>query len=531
MSLDEFGFGAVPSPPDERDILFSAIIREFPTELNLATIPEKYESPHVTPVKNQGREGTCVGFACAVGMKEAQESKEENKYVELSPRYLYQKCKEIDNYPGEGTYIKTAMQVLQETGVCEWQYWPYVANSINTPLPNADSNAADNKISSYARLDSLDAMKNSLFNNGPFVMGVPVYDNWSEANTNGIIPLPGNSKKGDYHAICIVGYDDSNQKMKFKNSWILKSGELWGDKGFGYLSYEYINRNLKPEIEAWCALDYVIRLIFKHDSEVSGWIGKFSGTEDQLLFFDSNNDWWLCSKTGDGNAKCNPIRNTNGFGGAPRGCPTWIGKFSNNDSDEILFYFPGDNNWWLGSYNGTELKWNLAGNTVGFGHGINDGRPFWVGDFNGDGREDILFYFPGDDNWWLGAFEGTELKWHFVGNTAGFGHGINDGRPFWTGRFSNSTMDEILFYFPGDDNWWLGSYNGSELKWNLAGNTVGFGHGINDGRPFWVGDFNGDGREDILFYFPGDNNWWIGTFTDSKLVWKIYTSNLMISHQ
>ncbi|NUU74544.1 hypothetical protein, partial [Paenibacillus xylanilyticus] len=79
------------------------------------------------------------------------------------------------------------------------------------------------------------------------------------------------------------------------------------------------------------------------------------------------------------------------------------------------------------------------------------------GDFNGDGREDILFYFPGDDNWWLGAFEGTELKWHFVGNTAGFGHGINDGRPFWTGRFSNSTMDEILFYFPGDDNWWLGS--------------------------------------------------------------------------
>ncbi|NUU75391.1 hypothetical protein, partial [Paenibacillus xylanilyticus] len=120
---------------------------------------------------------------------------------------------------------------------------------------------------------------------------------------------------------------------------------------------------------------------------------------------------------------------------------------------------------------------------------------------------------------------------HFVGNTAGFGHGINDGRPFWTGRFSNSTMDEILFYFPGDDNWWLGSYNGSELKWNLAGNTVGFGHGINDGRPFWVGDFNGDGREDILFYFPGDNNWWIGTFTDSKLVWKIYTSNLMISHQ
>ena len=42
------------------------------------------------------------------------------------------------------------------------------------------------------------------------------------------------------------------------------------------------------------------------------------------------------------------------------------------------------------------------GNTFGFGHGINDGRPFWIGDFTGDGKADVLFYYPGDDNWWLG---------------------------------------------------------------------------------------------------------------------------------
>jgi hypothetical protein len=280
MSVAEFGFGAIPSPPDARDILFSAIIREFPAELNLA-IPEKYESPPVTPVKSQGRERTCVGFASAVGMNEAQESKEENKYFELSPRYLYQKC-------------------------------------------------------------------------------VPVYKNWEEASTNGIIPLSGDLPYCSHHAICIVGCDDTNQKMEFKNSW----GDLWGDKGFVYLIYEYINRYLNQEngIEAWCALDFVIRLSFVSDSELSGWIGKFSGTEDQLLFFDSNNDGWLCSKTGDGNAKCNPIGNTNGFGGAPRGCPTWIGKFSNFsniESDEILFYFPGDDNWWLGTFNDKKLVWKI----------------------------------------------------------------------------------------------------------------------------------------------------------------------------
>ena len=47
-------------------------------------------------------------------------------------------------------------------------------------------------------------------------------------------------------------------------------------------------------------------------------------------------------------------------------------------------------------------SWSHVGNTAGFGHAINDGRPFWIGDFTGNGSTDVLFYFPGDDNWWLG---------------------------------------------------------------------------------------------------------------------------------
>ena len=31
--------------------------------------------------------------------------------------------------------------------------------------------------------------------------------------------------------------------------------------------------------------------------------------------------------------------------------------------------------------------------------------PFWIADFNGDGRADVLFNFPGDKNWWLGYFQ------------------------------------------------------------------------------------------------------------------------------
>ena len=109
------------------------------------------------------------------------------------------------------------------------------------------------------------------------------------------------------------------------------------------------------------------------------------------------------------------------------------------------------------------------GNTAGFGHAINDGRPFWTGDFTGNGSTDVLFYFPGDDNWWLGQVVNGQLSWSHAGNTAGFGHAINDGRSFWVGDFSGNGASDVLFHFRGDLNWWRGDLPGGSLSWTLAG--------------------------------------------------------------
>ena len=264
------------------------------------------------------------------------------------------------------------------------------------------------------------------------------------------------------------------------------------------------------------------------------WIGDFNGDgrADVLFYFPGDDNWWLESQDGN-QLQWKLVGNTKGFGHAINdGRPFWIGNFSSPNKADVLFYFPGDDNWWLGSYDGNQLQWKLVSNTKGFGHAINDGRPFWIGDFNGDGRADVLFYFPGDDNWWLGSQDGNQLQWKLVGNTKGFGHAINDGRPFWIGNFSSPNKADVLFYFPGDDNWWLGSYDGNQLQWKLVSNTKGFGHAINDGRPFWIGDFNGDGRADVLFYFPGDDNWWLGSYvtTTNQLQWKLVGNTKGFGH-
>ena len=62
-------------------------------------------------------------------------------------------------------------------------------------------------------------------------------------NVNGVIPNPSGSIIGG-HAILFVGYDDSKQLFKFKNSW----GTSWGDNGYGYLSYKYFTSGNVSEV-------------------------------------------------------------------------------------------------------------------------------------------------------------------------------------------------------------------------------------------------------------------------------------------
>jgi len=67
----------------------------------------------------------------------------------------------------------------------------------------------------------------------------------SQASKTGIVLPP---EKSDTilggHAVVMVGYDDQKKQVKFVNSW----GKNWGDKGFGYLPYEYLEKYMS---DAW----------------------------------------------------------------------------------------------------------------------------------------------------------------------------------------------------------------------------------------------------------------------------------------
>ena len=244
----KFSLGCLKDPVDSRDIPMGLVLPIF-------TIPVSFDfSKTMSPVRDQGSEGTCVAFASVSGVKEYQDKLEYHRLIKLSPRFLYSLCKKFDGMPfQEGTYPRIAMKVLLNHGVCHESFWRYLPNKRTLPHKGANQDAKKFKIKAYARLKSLLEMKRSLLINGPFIAGVKVFKSWftQRVEREGFIPLPRrNDELAGGHAICIMGYDDKLKIFKFKNSW----GAKWGDQGYGYLPYGYMKKYCS---DAWSATDLI----------------------------------------------------------------------------------------------------------------------------------------------------------------------------------------------------------------------------------------------------------------------------------
>jgi len=249
--------------PNYGKVLETVVVSEsVPTKLLAAISPLTIDhSSNMSSVKDQGSRGTCVAFSGAA-LKEFQEKIEHDKEVKAGKKYgkdgkvynyseqwLYWNCKQIDGYDGSGTYPRAVMKVLNKIGVPTEKAWPYTNDPINIGKPSSWSSLVSRwaVIGSYWRVNNLLELKAALVD-GPVIIGVPVFVEWNMP-PRGYINYPANPEKCyGSHAVCAVGYDDETQNIKFKNSW----NRFWGDHGYGYLPYRYINDYLWM---AWAARD------------------------------------------------------------------------------------------------------------------------------------------------------------------------------------------------------------------------------------------------------------------------------------
>jgi C1A family cysteine protease len=211
-------------------------------------------------VRDQGNLGSCVGFACAA-MKEFQELQQRpnTPFRNASEMWIYWKAKEIDVWPNEeGTSIRDALKVLYGYGVPTEKAWPYTDKKAMHNKPPTQPAfwskivARWGKIGSYYRLNNVGEIKEWLYLHGPVVVGIPVgqtiFDPVQREGVKGksFVRIPQTILGG--HAILFTGYDDTHRLFQFKNSWSVG----WGDRGYGYISYDYLDR---VQYDAWATPD------------------------------------------------------------------------------------------------------------------------------------------------------------------------------------------------------------------------------------------------------------------------------------
>ena len=246
LALGALAIDDVASPDDE-PVSFA----DLPDEVDLhATMPA---------VRNQGSRGTCVAHAAAAVREFLTGASSTG--ANLSEQFLYWACKQRDGHPSDfGTWIKDAMAVLQDTGVCPETVWPYnkaviAHNEGQGPPPaGAQAQAAPFKVISTKKLEArwLQGLKEALADGQPVAFSVSIFQSWQNPWTfrNGDIrlPLPGEKNLGG-HAMCMVGYADDDDVpgggyFIVRNSW----GEAFGQQGKiapGYcrLPYAFVQQN------------------------------------------------------------------------------------------------------------------------------------------------------------------------------------------------------------------------------------------------------------------------------------------------
>ena len=216
----------------------------------------------------------------------------------------------------------------------------------------------------------------------------------------------------------------------------------------------------------------------------------------------SNGAWWVGESDGASSF-------TNQYGTRWSTNVTWehvmVGDFNGDGVDDIVGRVSHNGDWWVGLSNGdgtfTNTKWTRWSTNVTWEHVM-------VGDFNGDGMDDLIGRVQSNGDWWIGSSTGTgftNAKW------TRWSTGVT-----WTdvmvGDFNGDGRDDLIGRVQSNGDWWIGSSTGTgftNAKWTRWSTNV-------DWRDVMVGDFNGDGRDDIIGRVSHNGDWWIGSSTGTE---------------
>ena len=237
MKVTDRIFNSLVSPFDVRDYKIATAVREFPEVFSLEEVS----------VKDQGSIGSCVAHACS-SVVEFHNKRQEGTNVVFSTEFIYG-YRPSGYYVGSGMYIREALKTLQKVGDCTKAELPgnhEYAEAIDAVEANLDeltNRAYPHRISTYAKVTSVDEIKQALMDFGYVMVSMPWHEDYKLVN--GVYTYTSNKTRG-YHCVIVYGWNEKGWLVH--NSW----GKNWGKNGKFIVPFNF------EWSEAWAITDKII---------------------------------------------------------------------------------------------------------------------------------------------------------------------------------------------------------------------------------------------------------------------------------
>ncbi len=466
-----------------------------------------------TPVKDQNPYGTCWAFGAV--------SAYESNYRVTNTQTIDASEQQVINCSGAGDHIVGGLaldaikwmvnnnrNLIDETSA---RYsgpkttcgaspaTPYYATSYGVVDPSGDP----------SRIAQVAAIKQALVRYGAISASVNATTAFQWYNGGVFYETTSNpGSPVTNHAITLIGWDDDKNAWILKNSW----GAGWGstcdfgsERGYMYINY---NTNNVGRRAAWV----LAKPLPSYDVSANNYnylTGDFNGDGKSDLFHIVNNDYshtWLSRGDGTFDIKARfPAQN----GYAMQNAANYkflVGDF-NGDGKSDLIHIVNNNysHTWLSRGDGTfDIKARFPAQD-GYAMQNEANYNFLVGDFNGDGKSDLIHIVNNDySHVWLSKGDGTfDIRARFPAQN---GYAMKNAAnfKFLVGDFNGDGKSDLIHIVSNDyAHVWLSKGDGTfDIRTRFPAQN-GYALQNEANFNFTVGDFNGDGKSDLFHIVNG----------------------------